>query len=260
MIDLPYPKIDEENSEKNIAQIKNYLIQLKDALEFALMSITDETKSVSDALAKNIYETNVEREYQITQKVSNGNVVSEINQSAEAIVLSGNRVIIDSDKFKLTKDGNIEMMSGKIKIQGTVTKYASDYTQADADRANSITIGTVSPTVSDFEKLDLNGDGVINALDAILIKRLVDGTDAQREIVTGIEINPLNAHGVLKTEGVFIGANGMYSQNVNTDKLYLKTLYVMNQGGGFNQGVSGSFKTPDGKTVTVINGCITSIT
>lgn len=163
-----------------------------------------------------------------------------------------------SNKWDL-ENGLFTMENGKIKIHGTVIKYASDYTQADVDRANDITIGLVSPTIEDFEKLDLNGDGVINIQDAVMIKRLVDGIDSQREISTSIEIDPLNAHGVLKTAGVFVGANGMFSKSVNMEKTYMKKVYVMNEGGSFSSGTNGTYTTADGKTVTVTNGIITLI-
>lgn len=163
-----------------------------------------------------------------------------------------------SNKWDL-ENGLFTMENGKIKINGNVTKYASDYSQDDIDRANRITIGLEEPTVEDFEKLDLNGDGVINALDAVLIGRLVNGTDQKREIATSIEINPLVSHGILKTEGVFIGANGMFSKSANMEKAYMKKVYVMNEGGGFDQGASGTYTAADGKTVSVIGGIITSI-
>ena len=261
MVDLlPYPNINAKDAETQAKQINNYLIQLKEAIEFTLGSMSAENKSVSEALAKSLIESNAERENEITQKVSNGNLVSEINQSAEAIVLSGNRVIIDSSNFKLTKEGNIEILSGKIKINGTVTKYAKDYTQDDADKANRITIGTVEPTVADFERLDLNGDGVINVADSAMIQRLLDGTDTKREIDTSIEISPLTTHCILKTQGVAIGVDGIYSKNINSEKAYMKTVYAMKEGGGFAKGASGSYTSADGKTVTVTNGIITSIT
>ena len=44
-----------------------------------------------------------------------------------------------------------------------------------------------------------------------------------------------------------------------TNFMYAQKLYVMNENSGFTEGVSGSFSTPDGKTVTVTNGVITSI-
>lgn len=196
---------------------------------------------------------------EVRKKVGEDEVVSAINVSSEEIELKGNRVIIESDNFKLSKEGNIEMLSGEIKISGTVTKYASDYTQADADRANEITIGLVNPTIEDFEKLDLNGDGVIDVFDAIIIGRLINGTDKQRTIDTSIEISPLTSHCILKTQGVSIGANGMYSKKINAEDAYFKDVHVMRQGGGFTNGVSGSFTSADGKTVMVTNGIITSI-
>ena len=44
---------------------------------------------------------------EVSKKVDGEDVVSVINQSAEEILLKGNRVIIESDNFKLSKEGNV---------------------------------------------------------------------------------------------------------------------------------------------------------
>lgn len=165
-----------------------------------------------------------------------------------------------SNKWDLT-NGLFTMENGKIKIQGAVTKYASDYTQADMDRANRITIGLEIPTVEDYEKLDLNGDGVIDIFDVIVIGKLLDGSLASYEIPTNIEINPLQTQSLLKTDGVSIGVNGAYFENSNALNAHMQNVYVMGEDTGFHKGASGmnQFTTADGKTITVLNGIIISI-
>ena len=143
--------------------------------------------------------------------------------------------------------------------EGTVTKYASNYSQADITKINSIILGNVSPTIDDFEKLDINGDGLIDILDMMAVNKLVNGTDAKREIATKVTINPLSTQSVIKTDGVSIGMNGIFSKILNTEDCYMKNVHVMNAGSGFYQGCSGTFTSSDGKTVTVINGIITGI-
>lgn len=48
------------------------------------------------------------------EKTDNGQIVSMLNASADMISLAGNRVTIDSDKFKLAADGSIEATGGTI--------------------------------------------------------------------------------------------------------------------------------------------------
>lgn len=196
---------------------------------------------------------------EVAKKVNGEDVVSVINQSAEEILLKGNRVVIESDNFNLTKDGSIEMLSGTIKIEGTVRKYASDYTQDDLERANSISLGNTTPTINDLEKLDTNGDGVITILDVVRINRMLQGLVEYYDVPTKIEINPLNTQSILKTDGVSLGTAGAFFDNVTSENSYNKKIYVMSVGNGYTEGVSGSFTTADGKTVDVISGIITSI-
>jgi hypothetical protein len=142
---------------------------------------------------------------------------------------------------------------------GKVTKYASDYSSADAERANSIILGNTAPTIADFEKLDINSDGIISIADLVRINQFLNGTLGSYEIDTAVTIDPFNTQSVLKTDGVSIGMNGIFSKNVSADVANLKEVNVMRVGSGYAKGASGTFTTADGKTVTVISGIITSI-
>lgn len=51
---------------------------------------------------------------EVSKKVGEDEICSKISQSAEEIKLKGNRVIIESDKFKLNKNGKIEATEGII--------------------------------------------------------------------------------------------------------------------------------------------------
>jgi hypothetical protein len=90
MLDLPYPNINGETNEKKLAQINAYLIQLKDALEFALIGMSSENQSMSETLSKSLNASNVEREDQLKQVSSkitsdSDGAMSAIEQTAEAI-------------------------------------------------------------------------------------------------------------------------------------------------------------------------------
>lgn len=206
-----------------------------------------------------IYSKIQQNAYGISQKVSNGEVVSEINQSAEEILLKGNRVVIESTNFELTKDGSILIKSGTIDVKGSVTKYASDYTKEDVDRANRITIGLVQPTVYDYEKLDLNGDGVIDTLDSVIITKLVRGELSEYTVDTSVSISPLSKTNIIQTQGVAIGVKGIYSENgIHKDAMANK-FWAMVENLGYRPGQTGTFTSADGKTITVTGGIITSI-
>ena len=69
----------------------------------------------------------------INSKVSKNNLVSEINQSAEEIRITGNRFVVESDNFKLSADGTIESTNGV--FGGTVN------TNEDLTVGNNVYIG-----------------------------------------------------------------------------------------------------------------------
>lgn len=63
---------------------------------------------------------------EVAKKVNGEDVVSVINQSAEEILLKGNRLIVESDNFKLTKDGNVTL-SGDIEAKESLLLQGFTY-------------------------------------------------------------------------------------------------------------------------------------
>ena len=77
----------------------------------------------------------------------------------------------EQENFFINLDG------GTIDTSATGATYKnSDYSQADLDRINQINLKAVVPTLADYEKLDVNGDGVISITDAVQIQQIIDGT------------------------------------------------------------------------------------
>ena len=60
----------------------------------------------------------------IELKVDTENLISEINASADVIRLTGNRIIIDSDNFKVAEDGTITATNAT--LNGSFRRYSSD--------------------------------------------------------------------------------------------------------------------------------------
>lgn len=90
---LPFPNILVGSVEEQTAQINNYLIQLKETLEFILTNISVENLSQElitklNDLGANVVKTDVEREDQLGQIVSNSLSVSDvINSEAFALAM-----------------------------------------------------------------------------------------------------------------------------------------------------------------------------
>lgn len=60
----------------------------------------------------------------IELKVDTENLISEINASADVINLTGNRIIIDSENFKVTEDGTIT--ANNATLNGSFRRYSSN--------------------------------------------------------------------------------------------------------------------------------------
>nr|DAG65828.1 MAG TPA: tail protein [Bacteriophage sp.] len=106
-----------------------------------------------------------------------------------------------------SEQGNflINLDGGTIDTSATGATYKnSDYSQADADRAQQITVGVVEPTFADYEKLDVNGDGKIGLLDAIQIAQIVKGTRTV-DFTTAwkLHIDPADGENLLKIYRVY---------------------------------------------------------
>ena len=73
--------------------------------------------------------------------------------------------------------GEMDLYNTKITTLSTGNTYTTaDYSQDDIDRLRSLFQGTATPTLSDYEKLDLNFNGEFDAGDAVIINSALAGT------------------------------------------------------------------------------------
>ena len=98
-------------------EVKNTADGLSSRITQNANSITAEVKRASEAEGNLSSSIKINAD-NIKLKVSKGSVSSEISQEAGLITIKSNRLVIQSDNFKLTKDGKITatdgMFSGKI--------------------------------------------------------------------------------------------------------------------------------------------------
>ena len=163
-----------------------------------------------------------------------------------------------SNKWDLD-NGLFTMKNGEIDMQGTVTKYASDYTQEDMDYVNRCTIGLEEPTIEDLEKYDMDGDGILTVSDVLRINRMLQG-DGDWVINTSLKINPLSANNIIRTEGVAVGRIGITANTMTSQKCYSKSYRTyIEELNNYSSGATGEFTTADGQTVRFANGIIYAI-
>lgn len=96
--------------------------------------------------------------------------------------------------------GEMDLYNTKITTLSTGNTYTTaDYSQDDIDRLRSLFQGTATPTLSDYEKLDLNFNGEFDAGDAVIINSALAGT---REInftsKWALKLDPANGDQLLK--------------------------------------------------------------
>ena len=146
---------------------------------------------ITDLFASSVYaesriqQTKDEIDLQVQQKVSDNEIIAKINLAVDegqgVIDIKGNQVKIISDYFTLDETGHIDAKSGDIAgfeinsengfRKKVYTRY--DYTQADIDRLIEILQGTIQPTQQDYDKYDLNEDGVLDSSDILLLRFLL---------------------------------------------------------------------------------------
>lgn len=99
----------------------------------------------------------------------------------------------------------INLDGGTIDTSATGATYKnSDYSQADLDRINQINIKAVTPTLADYEKLDVNGDGTISITDAVQIQQIISGTRTVNFTTRWrLRIDPADGNNLLKIYRVY---------------------------------------------------------
>lgn len=106
-----------------------------------------------------------------------------------------------------SEQGNffINLDGGTIDTSATGATYKnSDYSQADLDRINQINLKTVTPTLADYEKLDVNGDGAISITDAVQIQQIISGARTVNFTTRWrLHIDPADGNNLLKIYRVY---------------------------------------------------------
>lgn len=106
-----------------------------------------------------------------------------------------------------SEQGNflINLDGGTIDTSATGATYkSSDYSQADVDRAAQITVSMVEPTLADYEKLDVNGDGRITISDTVQIQQIIGGARTVNFTTQWrLRIDPADGNNLLKIYRVY---------------------------------------------------------
>ena len=155
--------------------------------------------------------------------------------------------------------GILMIENGVLSVKGKKTFLAGDYTQNDVDTIQSIIMGTTELTTSHLEKYDIDGKGYVGATDLIKVRKMVLGEVEQYVVDLEVEVNGIDQNNIIKTSGVAIGNNGVFSKNINANLLKVNSqIQIVDAEGIERIGLSGAFQVGS-NTFYLCNGIIYSI-
>lgn len=137
----------------------------------------------------------------------------------------------------------------------SITKNASDYSNDDVLRVQRITSGSITPTQADFEKYDLNNDGVITTDDANTVLKLSLGTLQSVTKSAGFSFADLAKSELLSSENLGIGSNYVRAANVNATNGRFENMYARKSDGDYAKGITQNI-TVGSTTLHIVNGLI----
>ena len=128
----------------------------------------------------------------VTGDLNNSKIVEALNLSADIITLKGNRVIIDSDKFKLDEDGRIEATSGEIGGFNMNDKSFSkslngiyNYNNFDTILAAMSVMNRIATDNHLTNVLDINDDYDVTSADYMKVKQIINGELENIRVLNG---------------------------------------------------------------------------
>ena len=156
----------------------------------------------------------------------------KVSLAGKSINLTSDDITINSNKFSVSKEGNITATGGTIGGFGlssnsfvSTSSITRNYTQSDLTRIQNIIMGNTSPTSSDYEKYDLNGDNLITSLDYVRAYKIVHGDSSPTQSCDYLinSNNPVRCITITNNntndENVSLGLYGGYIRELSTNSI-----------------------------------------
>lgn len=147
----------------------------------------------------------------VSKKVGNDEIISKINQSAEAIQINADKISIEGKAVNFSTE---------------FSETFGPFTDDDVTKALKYIVGNTTLTAEELEKYDLNADGAVTTVDVSLIRRAIknggyitekgffaiDPTSAKRSIILKDEEgNVITSMGYKGIQTESIGCNSLKS-------------------------------------------------
>lgn len=185
------------------------------------------------------------------------NVLSVYGINADWIVAGIIRDATGKNFWDL-ENSTFNMTNGTINVSGQKIFKAQDYTQEDITICQEINIHQREITPEYLEKYDFTGKGYTNSQDLLKIQKLINGDVAEYTLDISVQIDGTSQNAIIKTNGVFIGKYGIFTNNFTTNSLLVKQIKTIDENGYEKNGVSGTY-TVGSNIIYVTNGIITAI-
>lgn len=165
---------------------------------------------------------------------ASNNLVLYVDEKTKKLVFNGLITASEiniNDKFKVTKDGKIQAISGNIAgwnidengLYQSFTRTLGNYTSNDYEKIRKYLLKEITLTQSEIDYLDINGDGKITSSDYVLVKNYTLGL-IQKEWKYNIRINPKDYRSIISVSvdrgngvehSTVISADGIKSGTIN---------------------------------------------
>jgi hypothetical protein len=212
----------EKNTDSRFKRIKT-IVDQNDAM---LKIVAEQSGENADAIGQLIVSTD-EISTEVKKKVGEDEIISKINQTAEAIKILAKYIQLEgiitaNGNIKILEDGSIEVNNGKFKgkVEGSsffTTKVTEiTYTQDDLVILKNLLMNKeIPPTAEQLARYDLDLNGMLNAKDYVRISNLLEGvygsTNGKATFEDNISIN-LDNSGRIITERYLNGTRVEYME------------------------------------------------
>lgn len=241
--------------QRDIKKLKGKTNVLERTVEKLESTITDEETGLQTQIKQTSEKVEV--------MAGDDYVSSKLSVEKGKIKIEGNRLIVNSDNFKLDEDGNLSI-SGRYEVECVRTYYASDYTEADMERVKAIIVDEITATEQDYKKYDFYGDG-INARSYLVVQKFMLGINEWAKYRQSIVIDPSKNMSLIKaalyltqsSTGIetLIGETLINGDNVSTGEATARCYNTSNGKQGTTQSVSTM-----GLDLEINGGIITDVT
>lgn len=146
---------------------------------------------------------------EVSKKVGEDEIISKINQSAEKILISGDKIDINGKAVNFSTE---------------INQTFGPYTESDIERIKKIIVNQITPTNEDYNKYDIDGDGIISTIDWLRVSNAINKGNGYYKVTGTFNIDPYSTQ---KSVKIYNGDTPMSILSVLSN--YFREIDISNQ-------------------------------